>query len=284
MAEEVSLSELKAFPYLLPVVEKMSEGQLIQPEEVKPYNGLGAFLGKFSDCETLVRIDEKNGEVWGKCTCLQYDEGRPCVHIASMFFHLRKSGSANAETKSELRSVGETPEEGKSRAINNIRRAKSQVTELEYAKLADDIDELLAVKEFVAGSTTLVYKIPTKDGEKFELSVHGWTQAMLYQAAELGDIEIEDVIFEERKGKVIAKAFVKAKIGNNYVRSIGIAEKASNQDFFYTTLASKAIRNALKRVISQKYVQKVIEEAEKAQLVIDLKSLDVREIKEVASP
>ena len=46
----------------------------------------------------------------------------------------------------------------------------------------------------------------------------------------------------------------------------------------------ESIRNALKRVISQKYVQKVIEEAEKAQLVIDLKSLDVREIKEVASP
>ena len=276
MSEErlPSLSELKAYPYLLPVVEKMSEGQLIQPEEVKPYNGLGAYLGKFGDAECLVRIDEKNGEIWGKCTCLGYDEGKPCVHIASMFFHLRKSAD-NTEAKPKPK---ETPEEGKKRAISNIRRAK-QVTELEYAKLADDIDELLAVKEFVAGSTTLVYKIPTKDGEKFELSVHGWTQAMLYQVAELGDIEIEDVTFEEKNGKVIAKAFVKAKIGNNYVRSVGIAERANQNEFFYTTLASKAIRNALKRVISQKYVQKVIEEAKRAQLIIDLK-----EVREVAPP
>ncbi len=271
MSGEVSLSELKAFPYLLPVVEKMSEGQLIQPEEVKPYNGLGAYLGKFSDAECLVRIDEKNGEVWGKCTCLQYDEGKPCVHIASMFFYLRQNDGGEVEkSKSTETKPKETPEEGKKRAINFVKNA--QTTELQIVKKLDDLDEQIAIKEYVAGSVPLVYEIPTKNGTRFELSIRGWVQAMLYQ----GNIEIEDVKFEEIGGKVVAKAFVVDKAHN--VKVVGIAERASNQDFFYTTLASKAIRNALKKVISPAFEQRVIKEAIESKLVLTLKPSDIREV------
>ena len=291
MSGEVSLSELKAFPYLLPVVEKMSEGQLIQPEEVEPYNGLGAYLGKFSDAECLVRIDEKNGEVWGKCTCLQYDEGKPCVHIASMFFHLRQNdGGKDAEDepeevekiiKGDLPDISksaivtkvvpaDTPEEGKKRAIDFVK--KSQATELQIVKKLDDLDEQIAIKEYVAGSVPLVYEIPSRNGKKFELSIRGWVQAMLYQ----GNIEIEDVKFEEVGGKIVAKAFVIDKAHN--IKVVGIAERASNQDFFYTTLASKAIRNALKKIISPAFEQRVIKEAIESKLVLTLKPSDIREV------
>jgi len=56
---EVSLSELKAFPYPLQVVGRMGEGRLIQPEEVKDGDGAGIKLGKFGDAECLVRVDMK---------------------------------------------------------------------------------------------------------------------------------------------------------------------------------------------------------------------------------
>jgi len=290
---EIGLSELKAFPYPLLIVEKMTEGQIIQPEEIKNVNG-DIKLGKFPDCETLIRIDEKNNEVWGKCTCLQYDEGRPCVHIASMFFHLRQNDGGDKEDepgvvekiiKGELPDISksaivtkvepakDTPEEGKKRAMDFVRNAQSQATELQIIKKIDDLDEQIAIKEYVAGSVPLVYEIPSRNGKKFELSIRGWVQAMLYQ----GNVEIEDVKFEEIGGKVVAKAFVVDKAHN--VKVVGIAERVSNQDFFYTTLASKAIRNALKKIISPAFEQRVIKEAIESKLVLTL-----RDLREVAPP
>ena len=272
MTGEVSLSELKAFPYPLPIVEKMGEGRLIQPEEVKDGDGTGIKLGKFGDAECLVRVDMKNNEVWGKCTCLGYDESKPCVHIASMFFHLRQNDGGEVEkSKSTETRPKETPEEGKKRAINFVRNAQNQV-ELQIIKKIDDLDEQIAIKEYVAGSVPLVYEIPSRNGKKFELSIRGWVQAMLYQ----GNIEIEDVKFEEIGGKVVAKAFVVDKAHN--VKVVGIAERASNQDFFYTTLASKAIRNALKKIISPAFEQRVIKEAMDSKLVLTLKPSDFREV------
>jgi len=274
---EIGLSELKAFPYPLPIVEKMTEGQIIQPEEIKNVNGTEIKWGKFPDCETLIRIDEKNGEVWGKCTCLGYDERKPCVHIASMFFHLRQNDGGDQEDEPKVvektdmpkPTKKDTPEEGKKRAMSFVRQA----TELQIIKKIDDLDEQIAIKEYVAGSVPLVYEIPSRNGKKFELSIRGWVQAMLYQ----GNIEIEDVKFEEVGGKIVAKTFVVDKAHN--VKVVGIAERASNQDFFYTTLASKAIRNALKKVISPAFEQRVIKEAIESQLVLTL-----RDIREVAPP
>jgi len=104
--------------------------------------------------------------------------------------------------------------------------------------------------------------------------MRGWTQAMLYQ----GNIEIVDVRFEEVGGKPVAKAVVRDLARN--ITQIGIAERYTNKQFMWTTLASKAIRNALKKVISPAYEQRVIKEAKEANLVLDLSLADIREVAE----
>jgi len=187
-----------------------------------------------------------------------------------MFFHLRQNDGGEVEKSSNLESK-ETPEEGKKRAMNFVKNAQSQV-ELQIIKKIDDLDEQIAIKEYVAGSVPLVYEIPSRNGKKFELSIRGWVQAMLYQ----GNFEIEGVKFEEVGGKIVAKAFVVDKVHN--VKVVGIAERASNQDFFYTTLASKAIRNALKKIISPAFEQRVIKETMDSKLVPTLRPSDFREV------
>ena len=172
----------------------------------------------------------------------------------------------------------DTPEIGKRRAVGIIKAMQATGDlELQIAKKLDDLDEQIAIKEYVSGSAPLVYEIKTKDkrtGEeliRYELSIRGWVQAMLYQ----GNIEIVDVKFEEVGGKVIAKAIVRDTARN--IQTMGFAERASNKEFFYTTLASKAIRNALKKIISPSFEQKVIKEAMDAQLVLTLTPKDFRE-------
>ncbi len=165
----------------------------------------------------------------------------------------------------------DTPELGKKKAMNMVKSAK---TELQLIKKLDDLDEQIAIREHVAGATPLVYEIKTKTGVKYELSIRGWTQAMLYQ----GNIEIVDIKFEQIGDKTVAKAIVRDTARN--IQTIGIAERVSNKEYFYTTLASKAIRNALKKIISPAFEQRVIKEAQEAKLVLTLTPQDIREVAE----
>ncbi|MEM2191268.1 MAG: hypothetical protein QW540_07565, partial [Archaeoglobaceae archaeon] len=55
------------------------------------------------------------------------------------------------------------------------------------------------------------------------------------------------------------------------VRAFGIAERAPEGEFKLTILASKAMRNALKNVIAPEYERKVIEMAQEAKAVLDLR-------------
>ena len=188
----------------------------------------------------------------------------------------REAGKKLAENLKEKR----RQEEQKKKAINAFEQAKARSEELKLIIKADELDEELAIKEYVEGTEPLVYRIQWKDkkGEKRErlvLSIRGWTQAMLYQ----GNIEIVDVRFEEVGGKSSAKAIVRDTARN--VTQIGIAERYTNEEFKWTTLASKAIRNALKKVISPVFEQRVIQEALEANLVIDL---SLRELREVSEP
>ena len=293
----MEVTKLRAKAYPLHLFRSIPTDQVFEPDDVQ-----GIVTANFGDITTQIKVDLRNAEVWGRCTCQQYSE-QPCIHIKSLAVYrleeleneleqdetpeeqaieedvkkLVENGKAG-HPKPIMTSKQDTPEIGKRRAVGIIKTMQATGDlELQIAKKLDDLDEQIAIKEYVSGSAPLVYEIKTKDkrtGEeliRYELSIRGWVQAMLYQ----GNIEIVDVKFEEVGGKVIAKAIVRDTARN--IQTMGFAERASNKDYFYTTLASKAIRNALKKIISPSFEQKVIKEAMDAQLVLTLTPKDFRE-------
>jgi hypothetical protein len=189
--------------------------------------------------------------------------------MVSLFHNFAKHMKKSVKERDEKKTDESKRKSQVEKAIKKYQRQEQQLI-----LKADDLDEQLAIKEFVEGTEPLVYRIKTSRGERLILSIRGWTQAMLYQ----GNIEIVDVKFEEVGGKSIAKAIVRDTARN--IVQIGIAERYTNNEFKWTTLASKAIRNALKKVISPKYEQLVIQEALNANLVIDLSLKDLREVAE----
>ncbi|WP_456327120.1 hypothetical protein, partial [Archaeoglobus sp.] len=234
---ELAKLEAKAYPLLLfEGVREKEKDKLLEPAEIQNTNGI--ITAKFGDVTTQVRVDTKNAEVWGRCTCKQYLE-QPCIHIKSLAVHQLESKRESDEEEEDeeedtfteylLKQDAEkiakealgngkavvakvepavvtskdTPELGKKRAMNLIKSART--TELQLIKKLDDLDEQIAIKDYVAGSAPLVYEIKTKNGVKYELSIRGWIQAMLYQ----GNIEIVDVKFEQIGDKTVAKAIVR---------------------------------------------------------------------------
>ncbi|ADB58563.1 hypothetical protein [Archaeoglobus profundus] len=295
---EITKLEAKAYPLLLfEGVRENEKDKLLEVKEIQNTNGI--ITAKFGDVTTQVRVDKKNAEVWGRCTCNQYHE-QPCIHIKSLAVHQLESLEESEEDEEEEdafmeyllkqdaekiakdiakdavvvkvepvkvkpNATRDTPELGKKKAMNMVRSA--QAMELQLIRKLDDLDEQIAIKDYVAGSAPLVYEIKTKNGVRYELSIRGWIQAMLYQ----GNIEIVDVKFEQTGDKTVAKAIVRDTARN--IQTMGFAERVSNKEFFFTTLASKAIRNALKKVISPAFEQKVIKEAIEAKLVLTLTGL-----------
>jgi hypothetical protein len=291
---EVTKLQAKAFP--LHFFRSIPEDQVIEPDDVQEKDSI--VTANFGDVTTQIKVDLRNAEVWGRCTCQQYSE-QPCIHIKSLAVYrleeleneseqdetpedaieedvkkLVENGKAIvAEVKPAVTAEPkDTPELGKKRAINMVRSA--QATELQLIKKLDDLDEQIAIRDYVAGSAPLVYEIKTKNGVRYELSIRGWIQAMLYQ----GNIEIVDVKFEQIGDKTVAKAIVRDTARN--IQTMGFAERVSNKEFFFTTLASKAIRNALKKIISPSYEQRVIKEAIDARLVLTLSPGAFREVAE----
>lgn len=135
---------------------------------------------------------------------------------------------------------------------------------------ADDLDEDMILKEQLTGVEPMVYEIPTSKGKKYTLSWRGITEACRRQ----GNIHVESVRqIDLGKGIFVGEAVV-LDLKNN-VKMIGTAERATRPDFRYTTLTSKAIRNALKKVLSPKIEQDIIKEAQDAKsvIVIDVKDI-----------
>ena len=144
--------------------------------------------------------------------------------------------------------------------------------------IADAIDEKLILNEWGGDAEPLIYhyKIWDKKAKQYKtkvtLSMSGWALAMHKQ----GSIEVLDVVFEELKKGTIAKAKVRDLIAKNTV--IGVAERYNSEEFKYTVLASKAIRNALKKLINPIIVQNVIKYAKQSEkTVVDLTMADLRE-------
>ena len=293
MNGEKNGEKLKAKAFPLQWFKNFPADLVLKPDDMIEKNS--KVTAKFGDVKTQIKMDLRNELVWGCCTCLQYLE-QPCIHIKSLAILKLKeleneTGQNTEEVIKKLVEKGDTvvtkvkpdytvkpkdtPELGKKRAIDMVRSA--QAVELQLIKKLDDLDEQIAIKDYTAGSTPLVYEIKTKDKKsgkefiRYELSIRGWIQAMLYQ----GNIEIIDVKFEQIGDKTVAKAIVRDTVRN--IQTMGFAERVSNKEYFYTTLASKAIRNALKKIISPSYEQKVIKEAMDARLVLTITPKDLRE-------
>jgi hypothetical protein len=293
MNGEKNGEKLKAKAFPLQWFKNFPADLVLKPDDMIEKNS--KVTAKFGDVKTQIKMDLRNELVWGCCTCQQYLE-QPCIHIKSLAILKLKeleneTGQNTEEVIKKLVEKGDTvvtkvkpdytvkpkdtPELGKKRAIDMVRSA--QAVELQLIKKLDDLDEQIAIKDYTAGSTPLVYEIKTKDKKsgkefiRYELSIRGWIQAMLYQ----GNIEIIDVKFEQIGDKTVAKAIVRDTVRN--IQTMGFAERVSNKEYFYTTLASKAIRNALKKIISPSYEQKVIKEAMDARLVLTITPKDLRE-------
>ena len=85
----------------------------------------------------------------------------------------------------------------------------------------------------------------------------------------MGNIEVLGVEYKEVAGRLIAEARVKDLKRN--VIQIGVAEAYQSDKFKFTTLGSKAVRNALRKVVSQVIQQKVIKEAIEAKSYIAIR-------------
>jgi len=285
----VNLSDYETVSY--PIAAFQGKTSNIEEDSSKVDQKTGAIIAKFGDVETLVKLDSTGEVVWARCTCGNYADLEPCEHIVAVYNKHIKDKVAEEESEKKDANKPKEPhedvegqEEAKKKVIQRIVGMQKQQqgldTEQQLILKADDMDEEIAIKEYIEGSEPLVYRIKTSRGQKLTLSIRGWAQAMLYQ----GNIEIVDVKFEEVGGKSIAKAIVRDTRRN--IQQIGIAERYTREEFKWTTLASKAIRNALKKIISPTIEQRVIREALEAKQVIDLSITDLLKgsPREAASP
>lgn len=126
----------------------------------------------------------------------------------------------------------------------------------------DNLDEeMILAMEQAQEDLPLIYTYKEKGKDKMVLSWAGIVKAMRLQ----GNIKIDPPTFQEVNGKTIAMC-----MAHDLERNIsmpGIAERASagrmGAEFKYTVLASKAIRNAIKKIIDPDTLQKVMAEGKK---------------------
>ena len=287
---EVTKLQAKAYP--LHLFRNIPKDGLFEPENVEEQNSI-VTADFFGDIKTQVRIDLRNGEVWGRCTCQQYDP-EPCIHIKSLaIYKLTEIDNNNENNEPDeeheiVEDVKKLVENGKAghpkpvMTTSNETRAKTvlskvnQVLEVKAAEIADRLDEeqmrILDLTDW-SEDVPLVYEIKfrTKHGEvtRHIISWNGLIMACNMQ----GGIQVEKVEFTKTPdGKDCAIAVaVNTKTG---VRMVGISTKYNNEEFKWETLASKAIRNAVKKVVDPQYIQQVIKYAQERKA---LKSISLRE-------
>jgi len=264
---EVNIQDLKHFLYLPKDLDKQASSVVLQADLKETRGSV-----KIAECEGYtVWMNIIRDSVYAKCTCLRYEKDKPCVHILALWKELRQADKSSFNQQT-----------AKDKPINQTKAVKAAKEkfkpEKELILLADAIDEKLILNEWDGDAEPLIYhyKIWDKKAKQYKtkitLSMSGWTLAMHKQ----GSIEVLDVVFEELKKGTIAKAKVRDLMAKNTV--IGVAERYNSEEFKYTVLASKAIRNALKKLINPIIVQNVIRYAKQSdKTVVDLTMADLRE-------
>lgn len=222
-----------------------------------------------------------------ECTCEDFTFrkkkfGKPCKHIYAVlrdyFDGKIKIGEDKEREEIKIKKEAMKPEMMKIESkvsLNDViprgfqQTQQVEMREEEIAKALDELDEKIIMREWIVGQTPLVYRIVSKDGQpRFQLSIRGWIEAALLQR----NIVVESIEFFTVRDKLVAIAWAKDVLRN--IRVFGIAERAQEGEFKLTILAHKALRNALKNLVSPEFERRVIEMAQEAKAIFDLRGFN----------
>jgi hypothetical protein len=148
-----------------------------------------------------------------------------------------------------------------------------EVKEDEIVKMAEELDvkQIVVSLEGDYGDLPLLYTFKDSKGNmRTVVSWYGYIKAARLQ----GNIKVEIVDITETDDKVIAKARAVDLKRNIEAMGVAVATK-DRQRFAYEIAASKAMRNALRRVIDPDILAAVVKHARKMQSV---KEIQLREV------
>jgi hypothetical protein len=272
-----------AFRLKVSALAKTAEGLGLQIDEISA----GRFL--VSDGKRIFHvtaaIDPAANEIDVSCECETFENSRqPCVHIALVLKQRYNPETNSFDLPSVVELLGAVIPEfaGAEEKVAEVREVESRVQKLievdeeKIAELADEFDVRQIVISLAGEYEDLpmIYEFRDSRGQtRTVVSWNGYIKAARLQ----GNIRVEFLGFERVGDRIIAKA--KAV---DLKRNIEIPAVASrlprSTEFVHEILASKAIRNALKKVIDPDILAKVIEHAKR------MKSVKEVQLKEVASP
>lgn len=238
-------------------------------------------------------------EYAASCECEYFKhKKRVCKHIAKVMYEARYKSAFEIPEMEELQEedIDEMLEEtekvaeelGFERADEKAKKTAERVQKIidkdeQAVILMDKMDEEMMLKLDIGWMAEEEYpllyeferEVKLKDGSKKielvrQLTWAGWIMAARLQ----GNIKVEPAKFERLKdGTVIASAFATDLEKN--VTMPGQSTKIYGKRYVYEVLSSKAIRNALKRVIDPTIVEQVVEYAKKRNAI---KRLEFREV------
>ena len=223
--------------------------------------------------ERIVQIFEvEHPEYLVSCTCEDFQfRKHVCKHIAKV---LRESYDVNTDRfnvpKEEEMKFEEIKFEEKEEPLEEVEDLKEDEKKKEKAEkvakntqillMADQEDEKLAEQLGVMMPNAvaledypLVYSFTDRNGKEHRfLSLAGWIKAARIQ----GNIEVKIDKIIEHGGKTAVVAIAKDLRRN--VEMPGLSTRATRAEFELEILASKAIRNALKKVVDPEIVQRIL--------------------------
>lgn len=256
--------------------DKLESGRFLVGDNKRSYHVALAYCGD---------------EIDATCECETYKNANLCIHIAYALkkcynfetnrFDIPELGKmleAIVEAKpieSEKEKVMEEKAEEKEAKGKEVEARVQKLIEKEDEEVVKLVDEL-DVRQIIVSlageyeDLPMIYEFTDGSGQtRTIVSWNGYIKAARLQ----GNIKLEFLGFEEHAGKLIAKA--KAVDLKRNIEVTAIASRLPKKsEFTHEILASKAMRNALKKILDPDILAKVIEHARKMKSV---KELSLRE-------
>jgi len=203
----------------------------------------------------ILEIEEPR--YFASCTCEHFMHRRKlCKHIAKVL----KESYDLSENRFDVPKYSKKEVETVSEKKPDKKVAEKKAEEMQVLLIADKEDEKIAEELGLitpdAASLEnypLIYTFTDKNGKEHKfLSLAGWIKAARIQ----GNIEVRIDKIIEHGGKTAVVAVAKDLRRN--VEMPGLSTRATREEFELEILASKAIRNALKKVVDPEIVQRVL--------------------------
>jgi len=276
-----------AFRNRIASLARSASAEIVDEDEVK-----GIYSVREGD--TIYTVTARlisDSEIDISCDCEAFSySAMPCVHIATLLrqkydistnsFNVPGFRSLADVKPAEAKPAEAKPAEPKPELTHTQVESRVQklitLDEEKIAELADEFDVRQIVISLAGEYEDLPMIYEFKDSKGQSRTVVSWNGYI--KAARLqGNIKVEFLGFDKVGDRVIAKA--KAIDLKQNIEIPAVASRLpKSTEFTYEILASKAIRNALKKVIDPDILAKVIEHAKKMQSVKEV------QLKEVASP